>query len=121
MGGVLIVDDSPSFRALCARLLIASGLVVAGQAADAPAALHLARTLRPAAVVLDVHLGDADGWQVAGALRALDPAPRVVLISSDADAGDDALVRRYGAHGFVPKAELDDHDLAALLGVADAE
>jgi DNA-binding NarL/FixJ family response regulator len=113
--GVLIADDSAPFRALAARLLREEGHVVAGEAADAATTLRLARSLAPAAVLLDCHLGADDGWSVACALGDLRPAPRVVMVSSDPDAGDPALLASCGAAAFVFKADLATRGLAALL------
>jgi CheY-like chemotaxis protein len=116
MTRVLVADDNPAFRSLCARLLEAQGLRVVGEAADAGTTMRLARALAPDMVVLDVHLGRHDGWEVARRLRALDRAPRVVMVSSDAAAGDAALVAHVGADRFVPKDELGALDLAGRLG-----
>jgi DNA-binding response OmpR family regulator len=113
---VLVADDNPAFRALCAKHLEAQGLEVVGEAADADSAMRLARRLAPDLVVLDVHLGRHDGWEVARRLRALDRAPRVVMVSSDAAAGDPALVAHVGADRFVPKEELGALDLVTSLG-----
>jgi chemotaxis response regulator CheB len=84
---VLIVDDSAAFRALAGRLLHDQGHQVAGEAGDAAEALRLAAALAPDGVVLDVHLGADDGWAVRRALAALAHPPRVVMVSSDPDAG----------------------------------
>jgi two-component system response regulator EvgA len=112
---VLVADDNPAFRSLCARLLKAQGLQVVGEAADAATVVRLARRLAPDVVVLDVNLGTQDGWEVARRLRGLVPAPRVVMISGDADAGDPVLVARVGAHRFMPKEQLGELDLARQL------
>jgi two-component system, NarL family, nitrate/nitrite response regulator NarL len=116
MTRVLVADDNPAFRSLCAELLEGQGLQVVGEAADAATAMRLARSLAPDMVVLDVHLGRHDGWEVARRLRALDRAPRVVMVSSDAGAGDPALVAHVGADRFVPKEELGALDLVTPLG-----
>src|ERR1700754_860177 len=110
---VLVVDDDPAFRHLARRLLITFGLVLAGEADTAAAAMTAASSLRPDAVLGDVGLPDRDGISLAGALRALPWRPRVVLTSSDAEAASAADVKRSGAEAFVPKdllpnAALDD-------------
>jgi CheY-like chemotaxis protein len=99
MARFLIADDSAAFRALAARMLRDQGHEVVGEAADGAAALHLAATLAPDAVLLDVHLGADDGRAVARALRG----PRAILVSSDPDAG------------VLPKADLAARPLADLL------
>lgn len=115
MTRVLVADDNPAFRSLCARLLEAQGLQVVGEAADAATVVRLARSLAPDLVVMDVNLGRHDGWEVARRLRGLDRAPRVVMISSDADAGDPGLVAHAGADRFLPKEKLGEPDVARHL------
>jgi CheY-like chemotaxis protein len=118
MAAVLIADDSAAFRGLAARLLRREGHHVVGEARDGRSALRLADRLRPDVVLLDVHLGADDGWAVARALRRAPAPPRVVMVSSDPDAGDQELADRHGAHAFVAKAALAGADLGSLLAVA---
>ena len=112
---VLIVDDHPSFRATARVLLEAEGFTVLGEAADGASALSEAKRLMPEVVLLDVQLPDIDGFDVAARLTADERAPAVILTSSQ--DGDDfgALIRRSGARGFIPKAEITGARLAALL------
>ena len=58
---------------------------------------------------------DLDGFELTERLIVLDPALKIVLISSRdvEDFGD--YVEASAARGFVPKAELSGATLAALL------
>lgn len=112
---VLIVDDHPSFRASARRLLEADGWDVIGEAGDAAGAIAAARRLRPALVLLDVHLPDGDGYGVASALSADDAPPAVVLTSTHESDEIEPLARASGARGFVPKHELSSETLGAFL------
>ena len=78
---VLIVDDHPSFRSSARRVLEADGYRVVGEAPDGRSGIAAARALRPGIVLLDVHLPDLDGFEVAAALTGPDDAPIVVLTS----------------------------------------
>ena len=78
-------------------------------------ALRAAVALRPDVALVDIGLPDGDGFEVAGEIAQLAGAPRVVLISADADAADDAAARRVGAIGFVAKEELEGARLRRLL------
>src|ERR1700750_1893666 len=113
---VLVVDDDPAFRSLARRLLVGSGLGLAGEAATVAAALAAAGSLRPDAILVDVGLPDGDGITLAGQLTALPWRPRVVLTSSDAEAATADDVVKSGAVPFVPKAELPNQPLRELLG-----
>ena len=112
---VLIVDDHESFRSSARLLLEAEGYEVVGEAETGASGLSAAAELRPDVILLDVHLPDLDGFDVAARLATSSDAPRVVITSSR-DASDfGAAISRSGALGFVPKNELSGEALAALL------
>lgn len=112
---VLVVDDHASFRKVARLLLEFEGYEVVGEAADGRSGLEAARNLAPDLVLLDIQLPDLDGFDVAGRLTS-GASPPVVILTSSHD-GDDfgMLIRRSGARGFIPKAEITGARLAALL------
>jgi DNA-binding NarL/FixJ family response regulator len=113
---VLIVDDHASFRASARMLLESEGFEVVGEAEDGATAVRVAAELHPDVVLVDVHLPDFDGFDVAARLAQDHDAPQIVLTSSR-DASDfGPLVARSGALGFVPKSELSGETLSALIG-----
>ena len=67
-------------------------------------------------VMLDVHLGDANGFEVARALERTCPRAAVLLVSSCDYADCDVLARRAGAVGFVVKSRLAIEDLREYWG-----
>jgi len=113
---VLIVDDDPMFRSLAARLLDSSGLSVAGEAGDIGEGRAAAHALRPDAALVDVRLPDGSGIELATELSRLPWSPRVVIVSTDPNAADDA---RPGPNGtqlpFVPREDLPTAPLRELL------
>jgi CheY-like chemotaxis protein len=113
---VLVVDDDASFRALAARTVSSWGHAIVGEAGSVAEALARSAELRPQVVLVDIGLPDGDGFNLAQRLSALPWHPRVVLISSDSDAANDAAARRMGAVGFVPKEELPGASLRRLIG-----
>jgi DNA-binding NarL/FixJ family response regulator len=112
---VLIVDDHPSFRATARALLEAEGFEVVGEAENGVNALAAVKQLRPDLVLLDVHLPDFDGFEVATRLTSNGSSSAVILTSSHDGLDYGSLVRQSGARGFVPKAELSGEALTALL------
>jgi DNA-binding NarL/FixJ family response regulator len=112
---VLIVDDHPGFRTQARALLEADGFAVVGEASDGASALDAAAQLGPELVLLDVHLPDLDGFEVASRLTGREGGPAVVLISSRDGSDFGPLVGRSGAKGFIPKAELSGAALRALV------
>jgi DNA-binding NarL/FixJ family response regulator len=116
VSSVLIVDDDPGFRALAARILGGMGIEVVASAPDVASAIAAAEAKRPEAMLVDVGLPDRDGIDLAYELAALPWAPRIVVTSTDADAGR-AIVPAGGQEKlpFVPKEELTDGFLRRML------
>ena len=113
---VLIVDDDPEFRELAARLLVASGLTVVGEAGSVAAARAAGAEFEPTAILVDVELPDGDGLTLARELAALPSHPRIVVTSIDGDITTTDEARDAGAVAFVNKADLPNAPLASLLG-----
>jgi DNA-binding NarL/FixJ family response regulator len=112
---VLIVDDNDAFRAAARQLLERAGFAVVAEAGSGAAGVDEARAWRPDVAIVDVQLPDFDGFEVAARLSDLEPAPRVILISSLDGADFGALVAGSSALGFLPKAELSASLVNALL------
>jgi DNA-binding NarL/FixJ family response regulator len=111
---VLIVDDQQSFRGMARKVLEWRGYVVAGEADCADSAIAATEHLAPDAVLLDVCLGEASGFDVACALTQARPELAVLLVSSIDYRQCTPLVRSCGARGFVLKSDLASVDLAAF-------
>jgi DNA-binding NarL/FixJ family response regulator len=112
---VLVVDDHAGFRAQARILLAAAGFDVVGEAEDATGALTAARTLRPHVVLLDIQLPDGNGFDVARELLDDGDPPAVILVSSREAADYETQITRSRARGFISKADLSAHAVAALL------
>jgi DNA-binding NarL/FixJ family response regulator len=113
---VLIVDDDPGFLSLATRVLTEAGFEVVATAQDAAGAVGAARATEPAAMLVDVGLPDSAGVELAYELAALPWRPRVVLTSTDSDAGF-AFEAPDGRSklSFIPKDELANGRLQRLL------
>lgn len=102
---VLLVDDHPVVRSgLRAVLDSADGVHVAGEAATGEEALTLVAHLHPDVVLCDLRLGQGiDGIQTTAALRAFDPAPAVLILTTfDRDAEILGAIEA-GAAGYLLK------------------
>jgi two-component system nitrate/nitrite response regulator NarL len=115
-GSVLLVDDDPEFRALETGVLRGWGVRQVFEAGTVSEALIETARHEPETVLVDIRLPDGNGYTLATELTARERSPRVVLISSDSDAGDDVRAERVGALGFVAKHELIDGRLRLLIG-----
>lgn len=116
----LIVDDNETFLASAARLLSAQGLEVVGRALSGTEALRLAQRLEPDLALVDVQLGDEDGFELARRLAANAHATRVILISSHSRDELGELVEDSPAVGFVPKPALGADSISKLLDYRDS-
>ena len=106
---ILVVDDNADAAASLALLLKFSGHEV-HVAHEGEAALRLAETLRPDAVLLDVGMPGMDGYEVARRLRQR-PGMKDVVIIAVTGYGAEADRRRTRAAGF-------DHHLTKPIEVA---
>jgi DNA-binding NarL/FixJ family response regulator len=105
MTRIVVIDSQPAVRAGLAMMLRTEpGLVPVGAAAGAKDGLELVERQRPDVVVLDPQLLDGDGLTVCRKLRALEPAPRVVLYTGVSDPFLPVAARVAGADGLVDKA-----------------
>jgi len=112
---ILIVDDSPHFRAMAAELLAARGFERVEDAVDGEQALAAVAGDCPEGILLDINLPGPDGFMVAVSLAASCPGTRIVLTSADADQVSAEVLTACAATAFVPKQELAVADLRALL------
>jgi two-component system, NarL family, response regulator LiaR len=104
---ILIADDNDRIRnAIKAMLSTEAGFEVCGDAAHGHQALERARQLLPDLVLLDVHMPESDGFQVARQLRLEFPKLKVLIMSQ----GDAAMILpaalKIGADGCLDKAYL---------------
>ena len=111
----LIVDDSACFLRAARALLEREGLSVA-VATSAKEGLHLAEALQPDVVLVDIVLGDEDGFELARQLAGdrHGQGPSVVLTSTHAEAEFADLIDQSPADGFLPKAELSTDALCRI-------
>lgn len=111
---VVIVDDAAGFRRAARDLLERRGFKVVGEADSGAAALESVDLLAPDAVLLDVHLPDENGFEVAVRLKEARPDLAVLLTSATFDENFYRLSEVCGASGFVPKSELGRVELASF-------
>lgn len=116
---VLIVDDQTLVRRGIAELLsLASGIQIAGEAADGEEALRLIRERRPDVVLLDLRMPEMSGIQVLHEIAATGlSVPAIILTTFEDDAA--ALESmRAGARGFLLKDTTLEDLVAAIRTVA---
>jgi DNA-binding NarL/FixJ family response regulator len=120
---VVVVDDEPLIRSGLRAIINAEhDLTVAGEAGDGAEVLPVVRRTRPDVVLMDVRMPAVDGIQATRLLLdRLDPAPRVLVVTTfeNDDYVYDAL--RAGASGFLLKRTPPDDIVQAIRMVVGSE
>ncbi len=112
-GRILVVDDDADLRSFVVRVLEAEGYV-ADEAATAMEATAAIEAGRPDLVILDITLGNEDGFDVLAALRRNSDLP-VILLTARGKEIDRVLGLKLGADDYVVKP-FSPAELAARVG-----
>ena len=102
----VIVDDNSLFLEGAVDLLTREGLDVVGVAFDSAEAIRLVTELQPDVTLVDVDLGDEDGFELAQRLDAIPGGSKVILVSTHAEVDLAQLIDGSPALGFIPKTRL---------------
>ena len=114
----VLVDDNAAFLQETRLLLEQEGVTVVGSASSTEEALSQARALCPDVVLVDIALGDQNGFDLAR--RLAEPSscgPMTAIMISMHSAVDYAdLIFESPAAGFLPKEELSATAIRRILG-----
>ena len=105
---VLLVDDSPSVRAVLRRFFAKTpDIQVAGEAEDGEQAVRAVLDFQPHVVVMDIQMPNLDGYAAIERIMGLRPTPIIVLSSratrNQMQTAFEAI--RRGALEVLPKPE----------------
>jgi DNA-binding NarL/FixJ family response regulator len=115
----LLVDDNDAFVEIARRVLDPNGVKVTGTASNSAEAVLRVSQLRPDIVLIDVMLGDENGFDLARRLAELDARDlAVIMISTGTEDDYTDLMARSTALGFLTKEELSADGIRRLLGEA---
>jgi two-component system, cell cycle response regulator DivK len=117
MPKLLLVEDNEANRDMLSRRLVRHGFQVVC-AVDGPSAISGALRERPDVILMDVALGEMDGWQATLAIKASPATARipVIALTAHALATDRAKSVEVGCCDFDTKPV----DLPRLLGKINA-
>jgi DNA-binding NarL/FixJ family response regulator len=110
----LIVDDNRAFLDTVRVLLEREGITIVGLATTSAEALQLEKELRPDVVLVDIRLGDENGFDLAKLLSS-----RVILISTQEQDEYAEEIATSPAAGFIPKTRLSAAAILRLAGTAE--
>src|SRR5262245_5118885 len=114
----LIVDDNSLFLEGAADLLRREGLDVVGVASNSAEATRLVTELRPDVTLVDIDLGDEDGFDLARRLHEIGGGSKVILVSTHAEEDLAHLIEGSPALRFIAKARLSAQAIRDTLGRA---
>jgi len=113
---ILVIDQDPGVRALLERMLPAFGYKVQTVTSGEEGIDQLAQG-NATVVLLDLDLPGMSGADTLRAIRAMSPAPEVVVTAARGTVTAAADVARHGAFDFVPQP-FDFKDLNQVLRAA---
>jgi DNA-binding NarL/FixJ family response regulator len=111
------VDDNDAFREGARDLLERQGLTVVGVAATSDEALERASVLRPDVTLVDIDLGEENGFDLVRRLAGAAGLEHLhmVLISAYSESDFADLIASSPAIGFLSKAALSASAIRELL------
>jgi len=114
----LLVDDNGAFVETARLLLAREGVIVAGTASSIAEAVRQVSALRPDVVLVDIALGEENGFDLARRLAGSDTGDgmTVIMISTRAGADYADMVADSPAAGFLAKDELSAAAIQRILG-----
>jgi CheY-like chemotaxis protein len=112
----LIVDDSTDFVEAARHLLEHGGITVIGVASTSAQALRCFEEQRPDVTLVDVNLGNENGFELAEQLHRLPTPSPVILISTHAEQDFADMIAASPAIGFLAKFALTAGAIRDLMG-----
>ena len=109
---VLVVEDHPDQREIICDMLEADGYSVT-LAQDGEEAIEMATRTRPRAIILDVLLPRADGWEVLDRLKS-DPSSKDIPVLIISVVDQPGFGKKLGAQEYLLKP-LDPYELRSAL------
>ncbi len=114
---VVLIDDHPMFLEGLRSLLTVHGMQVVGLGSNGLEAQHLARTLRPDLIVMDLHMPVCDGLEATRRITAEWPEVRIVILTVSADEEQLFAALQAGAIGYLLKNLHADDFFRLLAGL----
>lgn len=118
---LVLVDDHPLFLDGLHSLLASHGIDVVGTARDGAEALEAARTLRPDVILMDIQMPRVDGLAALRLIKAELPEIKVVMLTVSAEDQQLFDAIKWGASGYLLKAQRTADFFTLLDGVQRGE
>ncbi len=119
---ILLVDDQALFReGLRTLLSVHADLAVVGEAANGNEAIQRAKTLQPSVILMDLRMPVLGGVEATRRVRALDPAVKVIVLTTFDDDEEVFEALHAGAVGYLLKGAPSEKLVEAIRAAARGE
>jgi NarL family two-component system response regulator LiaR len=119
---VLIAEDHTLVReGICALINAWPGMAVVAQAADGVEAVHLARSLQPDVILMDLVMPRKDGIEAIKDIRQEEPDAHILVLTSFVEDERAYLAIKAGALGYLLKDSSSDDLIEAIKQVHRGE
>lgn len=98
---ILVVDDNADIRFFVRAALTPEGYEVI-EASDGKTALEIFRKKEPSLIVLDLSIGQPDGFEVCREIRKVSTVP-IIMLTSHVEEMDEAMCLAAGADDYITK------------------
>ena len=116
---VLLADDHTMFREGLAGLLTSyGGLEVVGETTNDEGAVALAREKKPDVVIMQVQMPFEKAREALERMRAVEPTPKVIIVTMFEDPAFVRDLMKLGATGYVLKSSSSRHLIATVRAAA---
>jgi NarL family two-component system response regulator LiaR len=111
---VMIVDDQESFRS-AARMVVelTDGFELVGEAPTGEDGVHMAATLNPDLILMDINLPGIDGLEATRRIVRINPRIHVIVLSTYEAGEYQGRAIDAGADAFLSKTDFDPGTLAS--------
>ncbi|CAN2228502.1 OmpR Response regulators consisting of a CheY-like receiver domain and a winged-helix DNA-binding domain [Candidatus Nanopelagicaceae bacterium] len=98
---ILVVDDNADIRFFVKSALVGEGFEVI-EAANGKIALEIFHKKEPAVIILDLSIGQPDGFEVCREIRKVSTVP-IIILTSHVEEMDEAMCLAAGADDYITK------------------
>lgn len=114
---ILIVDDTKFMRIMLRDIFEKHNFEVVGEAADGKQAVALYEELLPDLTTMDITMPNMDGIQALTAIREIDPAAQVVMVSAVGFKSKIMEAVKAGAKNFIVKPFVEEKVIEVVNSV----
>ena len=116
-GTILIVDDTKLRRKMLRDIFAKHNFEVVGEAADGKEAVTMYEELLPDLTTMDITMPNMDGIQALTAIREIDPAAQVVIVSAVGFKSKIMAAVKAGAKNFIVKPFVEEKVIEVVNSV----